>query len=146
MFVLPETAKAVLIRTDFSDQQAWEACRSAIDASARAAFDVSIEQDVEILDDPTNRDITVEQLLALESLEDTDHTFVMLADRETMTSSEHPILFLDLFEDQRGATVRVAASELGEAIGNVDNGNITIEDYAAAAQHAGDGAVFRGFA
>ncbi|WP_067895031.1 DUF6924 domain-containing protein [Nocardia vaccinii] len=146
MFVLPETAKAVLIRTDFSDQQAWEACRSAIDASAMAAFDVSIEQDVEILDDPANRDITVEQLLALESLQDTDHTFVMLADRETMASSEHPILFLDLFEDQRGATIRVASAQMGEAIGNVDNGNITIEDYAAAARRAGDSAVFRGFA
>ncbi|MFF3566632.1 DUF6924 domain-containing protein [Nocardia jiangxiensis] len=143
MFVLPETVKAVLIRTDFSDQQAWESCRSAIDASAMAAFDVSIEQDVEILDDPDNCDITVEQLLALE---ETDHTFVMLADRETLASTEYPILFLDLFEDQRGATVRVASSELGEAVGNVDNGNITIEDYAAAAANAGDKNVFRGFA
>ncbi|WP_067674068.1 DUF6924 domain-containing protein [Nocardia miyunensis] len=146
MFVLPETVKAVLIRTDFSDQQAWESCRSAIDASAMAAFDASIDQDVEILDDPANRDLTVERLLALESLEDTDHTFVMLADRETMASTEYPILFLDLFEDQRGATVRVVASELSEAIGNVDNGNITIADYAAAAEHAGDKGVFRGFA
>ncbi|MBY8855152.1 hypothetical protein K7711_01540 [Nocardia sp. CA2R105] len=143
MFVLPETVKAVLIRTDFSDQQAWESCRSAIDASAMAASDVNIEQDVEILDDPDNHDITVEQLLALE---ETDHTFVMLADRETLASTEYPILFLDLFEDQRGATVRVASSELGEAVGNVDNGNITIEDYAAAAAHAGDKNVFRGFA
>nr|WP_157186189.1 hypothetical protein [Nocardia jiangxiensis] len=108
-----------------------------------AAFDVSIEQDVEILDDPDNCDITVEQLLALE---ETDHTFVMLADRETLASTEYPILFLDLFEDQRGATVRVASSELGEAVGNVDNGNITIEDYAAAAANAGDKNVFRGFA
>ncbi|WP_216893309.1 DUF6924 domain-containing protein [Nocardia alni] len=146
MIALPETVKSLLIRTDFSDQQAWESCRSAIDASAMEASDVSIEEDVEILDDPENSDLTVEQLLALESLEDTDHTYVMLADRETMASAEHPILLLDLFEDQRGATVRVASCELGDVVGNVDNGNITIADYAKAAQHAGDGEVFRGFA
>ncbi|MQY19604.1 DUF6924 domain-containing protein [Nocardia macrotermitis] len=146
MFVLPETVKAVLIRTDFSDQQAWEACRSAIDAAAMAAFDTSVDEDVEILDDPANRDLTADRLLALESLAETDHTFVMLVDGETLSSTEYPVLFLDLFEDQRGATVRVVAAELSEAVGNVDNGNITIQDYAAAAENAGDKGVFRGFA
>lgn len=146
MIVLPETAKSLLIRTDYSDQQAWEACRSAIDASAMAAFDAGIDEHVEIIDDPAYGSVTVERILALENLQDTDHTFVMLADRETMTSAEYPVLFLDLFEDACGTTVRVVSAALSEVVANVDNAQITIEDYATAAKQAGDGDVFRGFA
>ncbi len=146
MIVLPETAKSLLIRTDYSDDQAWAACRAAIDASAMAASDTGIDENVEIIDDPAYGDVTVEQILALENLQDIDHTFVMLADRETMTSAEHPILFLDLFEDASGNTVRVVSSELSEVAANVENAEITIEDYAEAAQRAGDGGVFRKFA
>ena len=145
VIVLPDTVKSLLIRTDYSDDQAWAACRSAFDASAMAASDVGIAEHVEIIDDPAYRDVTAEQILALENLQDTDHTFVMLADRETMASAEHPVLFLDLFEDQCGATVRIVSSQLSAAVANVDNAEISIEDYAAAAR-AGAGGVFRGFA
>ncbi|WP_216892345.1 DUF6924 domain-containing protein [Nocardia alni] len=104
---------------------------------------MGIEVFVEIIDDPVYRDVTVEQFL---ELEDADTAYVMLADRETMTGAEHPILFLDLFEEQPSPTVRVVSSELCDVVTNVDNANITIEDYARAAEEAGEVGVFRGFA
>ncbi|MGF6885379.1 hypothetical protein ABIA39_004079 [Nocardia sp. GAS34] len=143
MIIQRETQMSLVVRTDFSDQQAWEACRSAIEKSAVEAIGHP-DNFVEFVDSPEYRDITVQQFLdeLPEGDEDENDTYVMLADQQTMTNADHPVLVLDLFDAGRGTTARVASSELWEVVGNLDNANMDVRDYADA---AGEDGVFRNF-
>ena len=138
-----ETEMSLVVRTDFSDPEAWEACRSAIEKSAVEAIGHA-EGFVEFVDNPEYRDITVDRFLAElpEGDEDENDTYVMVADGRTMADEEYPILVLDLFADGRGTTARVAASRLWEVVANLDNANMDVRDYAGAAD---DDGVFRNF-
>jgi hypothetical protein len=140
VIILPDTENSLVVRTDFSDQQAWEACRSAIETSAVEATGEA-GTFVEFLDNPEYRDITVQQFLELLPEEDAG-TYLMLADQQTMASDEYPILVLDLFEEGRGTTARVASSQLWEVVGNLDEANMDIQDYVDGADEDG---VFRSF-
>ncbi len=138
-----ETEMSLVVRTDFSAREAWEACRSAIEKSAVEAIGHP-DTFVEFVDNPEYRDITVEEFLDQlpEGDEDENDTYVMLADEQTMASEDHPILVLDLFDAGRGTTARVASSQLWEVVGNLDNANMDVRDYAEAAD---DDGVFRNF-
>jgi len=92
---LLDTTDAALLRTDFSDDRAWE----AICAEARAPYGMFMAS-VVCVSDPAFEGLTPNQLLALTG--SYRHTFIFMADRRTITDPEHREQSLDLQHGFRG--------------------------------------------
>ncbi|MGW9033019.1 DUF6924 domain-containing protein [Streptomyces sp. NPDC055722] len=138
MLPVPDREDPFVLRTYFGDHPAWEALQSAI----LGADPEGGRSSVGFVDDLAYRDLTAEQFTELMPQGDHDPTFLLLADERAMTDKEYPILVLDLFEEGRGQSFRVTASELWSIGANLSIGNIDFEEFADAVD--GDG-VFRRF-
>jgi hypothetical protein len=124
-----------VIRTDFSDQRAWEAVRATLE-SLRAEF----TSELEFLDDPAYRDLTTEQILAVASNRDDSHYLLIVVDKTTLASDEMPLLLIDLDDGQ----IRATPAGVTEIEVNLVLSNMDFEEFAEAADESEDG-VFRGF-
>ena len=80
----------MLIRTDFSNPEAWAGLRQAIH-DPTGLFVTSLT----FVDDPAYTGLTRADLLSLDEHE--RPTFVFIADAETMQHPDHPVLVLDIF-------------------------------------------------
>jgi hypothetical protein len=138
MVSLPTTDDAPVVRTDFSDQVAWEALCETI----RAPFgDDSVTADVAFVDDPAFQDLTSEQILALATDEDAEvDVYLFVVDKVTFSSPEWPVLVIDLV-DEPGSSFRVVASSLYMVENNLSLGNSDFCDFAEGVDEDG---VFRG--
>jgi hypothetical protein len=136
MNMLPESRATLLLRTDFSDQKAWEALRTTIGSPNEDGFMACAE----VLDDRAYHDLTTEQVLALIP-EDHRHRLLAVADKATMDSSEMPLLVIDLLEEPRGE-IRVIASEFWSIENNLSLANMDFYEFARAVDEDG---IFRGF-
>jgi hypothetical protein len=132
---IPATENALVLRTDFSDDAAWEAVRSAIEAPAG-----EFQAYVEFVSDPDFEGVTAEEAMKRVP-EGSNHTFLFLVDRTTLTNPEHPILVLDLIEEP-GRTFRVIPSETSSVENNLSIANM---DFAEFAENADADGIFRGF-
>lgn len=84
---LPYPDTALLIRTDFSDDQAWhEIC-----AVARAPSSEGFRAGLECIDDEQFEGLTVEQAVSISPVDQTPF-FVFLVDRVALEHAERPIL------------------------------------------------------
>ena len=90
----PDPENAPVLRTDFSKQAAWEEIRAEIQ---KPVGRLQFRANVEFIDDPEYADLTGSQLLDLLSA-DYSHTFIIVADRTTISHPEHPLLVIDLFD------------------------------------------------
>jgi hypothetical protein len=136
MTTMPKTVSTPVLRTDFSDQTAWEALLAAIATPNEDGFMAYVE----FVEDPAHRDLTPEQILALVP-GDFEHPILIVADHVTLTSPEMPLLVIDLWEE-RGRVLRVVVEELSSVENNLSISNMDFDDFAAAADEHG---VFRGF-
>lgn len=134
---LPETENALFLRTDFSDDEAWQAlCTEVQEPVAPFGFSAYVH----CLSDPQYEGLGVEQLpehLALDS----DHTFVFLADTVTFSHLDRPILVVDLYEEPL-KSFRVIPSELWAVENNLSIANMDFIEFAGALDADG---IFRGF-
>lgn len=133
---LPKTQSTPVLRTDFSDDQRWEAVRAAIETPNEDDFRAYVAY----LDDPAYRDLTPEQVLALVP-EEFEHAIVIVADAAALAAEEMPLLVIDV-ADERGRTLRVTAEELWGIENNLSISNMDFEDFSGSADEDG---VFRGF-
>jgi hypothetical protein len=134
---------SLLIRTDFSDDDAWRAVCQAACAPNPDGFQAYLG----FVDDRRLDGATVEALLDV-----VDRGYFFVADTRTLADPEHPILVVnnvDPFEDddpeftvQRGATFRVIPSEVWGPQNNLDLANM---DFGEFADSTDDDSVFRGF-
>ncbi|MFF8944375.1 DUF6924 domain-containing protein [Streptomyces sp. NPDC014864] len=85
---------------------------------------------VGFVDDLAYRDLTAEQFAELMPQGDNDPTFLLLADEGAVMDKEYPILVLDLYEEGRGRSFRVNASELWPVGANLSIGNRDFEEFA----------------
>jgi hypothetical protein len=131
---LPASDAPLVIRTDFSNPDAWQEVRHAIE-QPRGLFRASVT----FVDDPAFEGLSRSGLRTLDP--DGRHAFVFLADQMTMTHSEHPLLILDLFEDS-AVEFRAIPSEIPSIENNLSLGNMDAEEFAEA---AGEDGIFRGF-
>ena len=132
---IPKTENSLALRTDFSDEPAWESICAAITKPVgdfRAYVDFVI--------DPGYDGLTAEQLPAILS-EDSHRTFAFIIDRLALSHPDHPILVVDLYNEP-GRTFRVIPSEMWVVENNLSIANMDFEEFADAVD--GDG-VFRGF-
>jgi len=133
---LPKTKHSLVLRTDFSDDAAWEAVCAAIQEPNPEGFKAYVD----CISDPAYAGLTVEQLVAL-APKGGDRTFAFLIDRVTLTNPEWPVLVVDLY-DEPGRSFRVIPRETWGVENNLSLANMDYYEFADSVDPDG---VFRGF-
>jgi hypothetical protein len=131
---IPTSENALLIRTDFSDQSAWD----RLIETAREPGDIFMF-DMEVVDDRTHSGMTVEQLMAALP-EDYSHSFMVVADSIAISKPDHPLLVVDL-EEEPGRRFRAVAAAISQIDSNLSISNMGFEEFA---ERVDAGGVFRG--
>ena len=133
---LRETKDSLVLRTDFSDDAAWEAVCAAIQEPSEDGFTACVE----CVSDPGYAGVTAERLAALAGTGGS-HAFVFLVDRETLSRPERPVLVVDLLEEP-GRAFRVIPDAMWSIENNLSLGNMDYDEFADAVDPDG---VFRCF-
>jgi hypothetical protein len=141
---IPETEKTPVLRTDYSDDAAWETICASIREASPEARDVfgkwsalcatigqnfgELQVHVDFIDEPQYAGLTVDQLLRL--LPETSHqTFLFVVDQVTVQHSDHPILVVDLFT-RPGRAFRAVPSQIYAIECNFFVANMDWEEFA----------------
>ncbi|MFE0720869.1 DUF6924 domain-containing protein [Streptomyces sp. NPDC058848] len=132
----PCTLEALVVRTDFSADSAWDTLRAVLYSPSRDGFLANVA----LVDDRRYESLTPDQALDLIPAE-YRHPLLILADSVAVASTELPLLVVDL-RGERGRCVRVVAAELWGIENNLSEANMDFEEFAGA---VGDDGVFRGF-
>jgi hypothetical protein len=162
----PTSFAPPLVRTDFSDEAAWQAIRAAIltvppelagamgmmnfmNAGDEDNEDSDDDEDdeaeldapwfVNIIDDPRFADLSTENVLAQLPSEGTN-ACLFIVDRQTMSDPDHPILVVDLLEGG-SRTFRTIPAQVWAIGSNLPIANMGWEDFA---EHVDEQGVFRG--
>ena len=133
---LPQTENALVLRTDFSDDAAWESICKAIGEPGAGGFQAYVD----CISDREYDGLTVEQLTAL-SPKGSDRTFAFIVDQTALTHPDHPILVVDL-HDEPGRTFRVIPFEMCSVENNLSIANMDFSEFADNVDKDG---IFRGF-
>jgi len=131
---IPATPDPAVLRTDYSDDGAWERLCAAIQAPAEFRANVSF------VSDPAYQGLTVTQIADLLPA-DFGHPFIFIADETAIRHSEHPVLVVDLNEEP-GRTFRVVPSAMWSVENNLSIANMDFYEFADSVDADG---VFRGF-
>ncbi|MDL4821285.1 DUF6924 domain-containing protein [Actinomadura opuntiae] len=134
----------LVIRTDFSDQRAWEAVRAAIEDvdEGNDDGDGDYMYPPEFKEDRAYQEFSAEEIVSRlpKAIQD---PFVAVVDKATITSAEMPILLIGLERnDDYERTFRVIPRELPSIEVNLSLGNM---DFFEFAQSADEDRIFRGF-
>ena len=132
----PCTLEALVVRTDFSADGAWDALRAALFSPSRDGFLANVA----LVDDRRYEGLTPEQTLDFIPAE-YQHPLLVLADSVAVASTELPLLVVDL-RGERGRCVRVVAAELWSIENNLSGANMDFDEFVGA---VGEDGVFRGF-
>ena len=135
MNAIPETEYPVVLRTDFTDQVAWERIREAV----RTQDDGS-EVYVEFLDAPGYAGATKEQLLSLLPAGYV-HPILFVVDATSIAHADHPILVVDL-QDSPGREFRTIPAKVHDIEANLSIANMDFDEFADNVDQDG---IFRGF-
>ena len=130
---LPAAEHALVVRTDFSNQAAWDAVRAEISEPVEG-----FRAYVHFVDDPEYADAAMADLIAAAG---EDRSFIVVADRTTIMEPEHPVLVVELF-DQPGRSFRALPSTVQSVENNLSIANMDFEDFTEA---VGEDGIFRGF-
>jgi hypothetical protein len=133
---LPRTDNPLVVRTDFSNDEAWEAICTAI---RRPSAQRGFEARVSVLSDAEYDHAMPEQLL--DATRDYPHTFLFVADRLALSDPEQRILVVDLHHEP-GRAFRVIPSEVWGVENNLSIANMDFFEFADSTDPDG---VFRGF-
>jgi hypothetical protein len=134
---IPQTEHAIVLRTDFSDQAAWDDIRAEIQ---KPVGSLRFRAYVEFLDDPAYADIPKVQLHKMIP-QDYRQSFIIVADRTAMEQPEHPLLILDL-SDKPARAFRAVPKQIQGIENNLSIANMDFEEFADSVDEDG---VFRGF-
>ncbi|MBO4140144.1 hypothetical protein J5U46_08320 [Micromonospora tulbaghiae] len=135
MLTLPNTPCALVLRTDFSDEGAWDAVCAASIAPSVDGFAASLS----FVSDPAFADLSPEQVAALPMV--SYRSFLFLVDNVTITDPETLLVALDLLHEP-GRWFRVVPAEMWSVENNLSIANMDFFEFADAADPDG---VFRGF-
>lgn len=134
---LPRSQAALVIRTDFSNDEAWEAIGAAILQPTEEGFGAQVE----FVDDGAYRGVTKQQLVKLIPQDDQRPFFFMIVDDVTVRSPEHPILVVDLWREP-GREFRAVPAAVQAVENNLSIANMDFAEFADSVDADG---VFRGF-
>ena len=122
MKALPKSDQALVIRTDFSDDKAWNAVVTAIRQPVEGFYAY-----VDFVDDAAFSDLSVERLVALR--DDLSKSYAIVADAVTMSGAEHRLLVVDLYEEP-GRTFRAIPSAIQSIENNLSISNMDFWEFA----------------
>ena len=133
---LPEYDYSLVIRTDFSDDAAWEQlCRAIQEPQTQYRFQASVE----FISDETCSGLTPEAVASV--LPARSHRpFVFLIDAQAIAQPDHPVLVVDL-EEGTGRTFRVVPAQAWSVENNLRLANMEFAEFACSVDSDG---VFRG--
>ncbi|MFF7858720.1 DUF6924 domain-containing protein [Streptomyces sp. NPDC007904] len=133
---VPEDLTSTVLRTDFSDDAAWLAVRTAIDAADGSRHATYVSH-------PRFTGVSIQTLLdeAAATEGDDEPGYAFLADAITMTDPSFPLLAVDLY-DEPGRQFRVPARWYPDISANLSIANMDFADFADAADDSG---TFRGW-
>jgi hypothetical protein len=131
---LPKSTLALLIRTDFSNQQAWDEIREIIKTPVDGFYAY-----VEYVEDPAYEGLTRDQILDL--FRGSNQSYAMIADRVTIEDPDHPLLIIDLFNPPN-PEFRAIPSTIQQIENNLSIANLDFSDFANAVDEHG---IYRGF-
>jgi hypothetical protein len=126
MKCLPKTKDSPVIRTDFTDDEAWQSICEAIEQLDTELFEFKAY--VEYIEVPEYADMSSEELRALVP-PGWDHSFMFVVDRVALSHPEQPILVVDLY-DEPGRTFRVIPSEMWAVENNLSIANMEFSNFA----------------
>lgn len=134
MSKLPATEESILVRTDFSDEPAWQALCREIEEPVG-----DFRAYVTYVSDPAFAGAAIERLInaGIES----GRSFLLVADREALQDPEHRVMAVDLGEEA-GRSFRFVPSVAWSVENNLSLANMDFGEFLEA---AGDDGVFRGF-
>jgi hypothetical protein len=132
----PDDLTSLVLRTDFGDEEAWDAVRAALDAAGEYPHATCVSE-------LRFAGLGVQAVMAEEAAagEDEQIFSLFLADAATMKDSGHPLLAVDL-SDEPGRTFRVPARWFPDISANLSIANMDFAEFADAADGSG---TFRGF-
>lgn len=124
----------LLVRTDYSDDSAWQRVVDAIQTPSEDGFTAIVT----LVDDPLWENMSLDQLIAA-----MPHTYrkklLIVADGYTQTGPGFPLLVADVRARPK-RSMRVAAQSLWDVENNLSIANLDWEDYA---NHTDPDGVFR---
>ena len=135
MKAIPASDATPLIRTDFSDDQAWRDVARAAVAESEDGFKAHLS----LCDDRAFEAAKPEEL-AQSPADVARHACLFVADAMTMTHDEHPLLCVDLRSPRR--SFRVVPGALWGVENNLAIANMDFEEFADAVDADG---IFRDF-
>ncbi|MCX4092289.1 DUF6924 domain-containing protein [Nocardia sp. alder85J] len=137
MKVLPQVDSPLLVRTDFSDETAWQALLAVVTTPAATGA----RANTHIVDDPAYTDLTAAQVVE-QAPAGPLGDLLIVADKTAVTAPDVPLLVIYRpgTPDQEG--LRVVASQLWSVENAVTAGTRAWDDIADAADDEG---VFQGF-
>lgn len=134
---LPSSKDPIVLRTDFSDENAWKTiCAEIMTPHPQFGFLPNV-----VFASDTNFQAYTEEQLLSDSTSGYEHAFIFIVDKITMTNPEHPILCLGLKENH-GFKLRTIPSEMWGIENNLSISNIDFEELSQAVDKDG---IFRGF-
>ena len=136
--MLPRLNSSLLIRTDFSNADAWQ----KISDEARRENEDGFRAYLEPVSDPAFDGLTWEAVRAAVPANENGARVLFIADSVTLILPDHPLLVVDLQADTGGPPFRCIPPELWGVENNLNIANIDWEDFASAVDESG---VFRGF-
>ena len=134
---IAETQNSLVLRTDFSDDAAWIAICSAVQAPQGP---LQFSANVDFVSDREYEGATFAQLASLVT-EIANRTFIFVVDRGTVSHGEHPLAVLDVSSNPV-RSFRVVPSEMWSVENNLSIANMDFDEFADAVDADG---IFRGF-
>jgi hypothetical protein len=135
---LPRTPNPPVIRTDFSDQQAWEEICKLLHLPVEQGG-ILFQANIDLLERSDLQGLTSEELLAAVPA-DYEHAVCFVVDATTIGHKEFPILVLNPVS--RAGSFRAVPSQIQPLENNLSIANMDFEEFASAVDKDG---IFRGF-
>jgi hypothetical protein len=136
---LPKTNNPLVVRTDFENQQAWNAICKLIRAPVHAPGDPFYAR-VQFLEDEAFQGLGTEELLARVP-SDYNHSFLFVVDSTAISHPEFPILVINLRGVDR-RSFRAIPTAMQAIENNLSISNMDFFEFVAAVDEDG---IFRGF-
>jgi hypothetical protein len=136
MELLPAARQAMVIRTDFSDDEVWRVIEVGIQELTPEGFCAFVD----VVDDRAYEGLGKEELLGLVP-EGYGFSFLMVVDDVTVREPEHPVLVVAL-RHERGREFRATPRAVQSVENNLSLANMDFHEFA---DNVGADGVFRGF-
>ncbi|GAB3451575.1 hypothetical protein GCM10027570_28570 [Streptomonospora sediminis] len=132
MEALLNTDHTPIVRTDFSDEAAWQAAWQDI-MLPRTYWDDGVVLDASLVAEPEFAGWTGKELAAALASQD-EHALVLVVDAETLASPEHPVLVVEIDPDlDEARSFRAIPHALLDAVIQLSIANMDWEDFSESA-------------